>query len=281
MSEGLELAKRALENRQRIDALHKEIRKAREATETETRRLLYDDYGPKIRTLEAERDAALSEVRKAGGEAVEVKEAIITTLSEPVHQVQRILEFLRLDTKQDLNITDEEVKQPERYGKAYRENLGLVLDDPYLKVRLFILQNDKPVNKYMLALIGKCLFDNGLGDRPLLKLGDHYSLSLASPYASAPQCILRESASAKDLQTWWESHGLSKVPWLKDYLAVKAEYEHILAHYQVKDFHEFLTQTCPQCGYFNTIFESYYLRRGEVMTCPRDKTPMVEVAHEV
>jgi rubrerythrin len=279
---GKKLAKIALENRQKADSLYEEMEKIREDTGNERTRLMYDVYRPKIRAIEEERDEACEKVKKTGESVIIEKRETITKLMEPVNQVKRILEFLRLDTKQDLNITDDDVKQYDRYGEKYRENLGLVYDDTYLKVRLFIMENEKPKNKYMLVIIGKCLFDNGLGDRPLLKLPHSYGLNLSSPWGSAPQDILKESSSVKELKAWWKAKGFpnlsfARVQWLNDYLAVKEEYENILANYKLNEFREFLTYKCPACGYFHTIFESYYLRDGEVITCPRDQIAMKDV----
>jgi hypothetical protein len=278
---GKQLAILAMENRKMVNVMDKELDELRTATDNETRRLQYDVYQPKVRAIE---DECRQEIEKVKADALakhNAKVLDVRTLMEPVKKVERILEFFRLDTRVPIDIADEDVKQNDRYKTRYRENLGLVFDDPFLKVRLFVMENDKPTNKYMLVLIGRCLFDTGLGDRPLLKLPRDYGLSISEPWASSPQQILKEAASVKELHTWWTARGFSKVPWVVDYVAVRAEYEHILKNYRVTDFNDFLTWMCPECGYFHTIFESYYQREGEVMTCHRcdKKTPMLEVKH--
>ena len=278
---GKELAKVAIENKAKAEQFYKDIQAIRSETETESRRLQYDVYRPKVQALEEECRNAIAKVQAAGKVTEDEIDKQAHELMEPVRKVERILEFFRLDTRVPIDITDEDVKISDRYKERYRENLGLVFDDPFLKVRLFVLENDKPKNKYILVLIGRCLFDTGLGDRPLLKLPRDYGLSISEPWGSAPQHILKEAATVKELHTYWTSHGFSKVPWVADYVAVRAEYEHILKTYRVTDFNDFLTWMCPECGYFHTIFESYYQREGEVMTCHRcdKKTPMLEVKH--
>jgi len=275
---GKELAQLALENKKQSEALGKDINELRDKTDIETRRLQYDVYQPKIRDIEEECRTEVKKVQDAALALHNLKVEQVKTLMIAVHTVERILEFFRLDTKQDLKTTDEDVKYSDRHQHYYRENLGVVFSDQYLEVRLFILQNDKPTNKYMLVLIGRCLFDNGLGDSPLLKLPRDYSINGAA-WGACPQQILKEASDVKDLHTWWTAHGFSKVNWLKDYLTVKSEYEHILKTYKVEDFKDFLTWMCPKCDYFNTVFESYYQRDGEVQTCPRceDKTPMAKL----
>lgn len=275
---GKELAQLAIDNRKKAAELYEDVQLIRSETETEVRRLQYDVYQPKIRDLSDECDREMQKVRDYNKALEDAKEKEAVGLMEPVNQVERILEYFRLDTKQDLNIKDEEIKTRESYKERYRENLGIVFSDPYLKVRLFILENDKPKNKYMLVLIGKCLFDNGLGDRPLLKLPRFYGID-GAPWASSPQEILKESSNADELKTWWISHGFSKVPWLKDYLSVSTEYNHIKRTYKIEDFRDFLTHTCPKCGYFRTVFESYVMRAGEIALCPRDDIALVEVKH--
>lgn len=278
---GKELAKIALDNRKRAETLDKELDELRTATDNETRRLQYDVYQPKIRTIEDECRKAIDNLKETALTKHNAKVEQVKTLLEPVRKVERILEFFRLDTRKPIDIADEDVKQNDRYKERYRENWGLVFDDPFLKVRAFIMENDKPKNKYIIVLIGRCLFDNGLGDRPLLKLPRDYGLSISEPWGSAPQEILKEAATVKELKAWWTSNGMRKVSWIQDYVAVRAEYEHILKTYRVTDFDDFLTWMCPECGYFQTIFERYHLSPGEVMTCHRcdKKTPMLEVKH--
>jgi len=274
---GKELAYIALGNRSHISILENETQELRDKTDKELRRLQYDIYQPKVRAIEAECQEELRKVKEAAQTQHNIKVEQVKILMEPVRQVERILEFFRLDTRVPINITNEDVKQNDRYKTRYRENLGLVFDDTFLKVRLFIMENDKPKNKYILVLIGRCLFDTGLGDRPVLKLTRDYGLSISEPWASAPQHILKEAATVKELHTYWTAHGFSKVPWLTEYLKVKAEYEYNLKNYRLEDFKDFITWFCPECGYFQTIFESYWLREGEVMTCPRceNKTQML------
>jgi archaellum component FlaC len=273
-TKGTALAQLAKNNRALVETLSKDQDELRDKTDAELRRLQYDVYQPKIHALNEECQALLNKVKEAAVKVHNLKVEQIKDLMAPVNQVERILEFFRSDTKQDLKTTDEIVSYPDRYKDRYRENLGVVFSDQYLEVRLFILQNDKPTNKYFLALIGKCLFDNGLGERPLLKLPRHYAVGNAQ-WGTAPQEVLKEAANVKDLHTWWLAHGFSKVAWLTDYLKVEAEYEHILKTYTLADFQDFITWFCPTCGYFNTVFESFRLWGDEKMTCPRDKTVML------
>lgn len=266
---GKTLAILAIENRKMVDVMDKELDELRSSTDNEVRRLQYDVYEPKIRAIQDECHQEIEKVKAAALAKHNAKVLDVSTLMEPVRKVERILEFFRLDTRKPIDITDEDVKQGDRYKERYRENLGLVFDDPFLKVRLFVMENDKPKNKYILVLIGRCLFDTGLGDRPLLKLPRDYGLSISEPWGSAPQHILKEAGTVKELHSYWTAHGFSKVPWVADYVAVRAEYEHILKTYRVTDFDDFLTFKCPECGYFYTTFDNYRQDPEAPLTCHR------------
>jgi hypothetical protein len=269
-TEGKKLAQMALENNRKADALGEEIREINDKTRDEMHRIQYDVYQPKIRALEKESQEAVQQVEDTGNKAAAVKQVEIVELMRPVQEVKRILDFLRLDTKEDLNILDSEITYPDRQLHYYRENLGLIYTDKYLNIRLFILQNDKPTNKYQLDLVGRCLFPEGL-----LKLPHDYGIS-GTPYHASPQQILREAPRVQDLRDWWAAHGLSKLEWLNEYLKVKEEYEHILKTYKLEDFGDFVTQLCPKCMYFHTIFDNYARYRNEVIKCPRCETPMLD-----
>jgi hypothetical protein len=265
----MKLAKLAFENNRKAEVLRTDIYQLRDKTRDEMHRIQYDVYRPKIEALEKESRDAVDQVKAAGDKVETVKEAQIKLLMIEVHHVERILDFLRLDTSQDLNILNTEIKYPDRQLHYYRENLGLIYTDKYLNVRLFVLQNDKPTNKYQLVIIGKCLFHEGL-----LKLPRDYGIT-GAPWHSSPQQILREAPDVRDLRDWWAAHGLSKLQWLTEYQKVKEEYETILQTYKVEDFGDFLTHLCPKCMYFHTIFESYHRLPNEVIKCPHCDTPML------
>lgn len=280
---GKELAQLARQNRKKVTILQGEIEAINTSTRDEVYHIQYNVFQPQIRELEQKCRDEMAKVANAGEALQGQKREEVKSLMEPVKQVERILEFLRIDTTQDLNITDEEIKPPERYRERYRENLGVVFNDPYLKIRLFILENDKPKNKYILVLIGKCLFDNGMGDRQLLKLPRDYGID-GAPWGSSPQHILKEAASVEDLKTWWHTNGFKKVTWLPDYLKVKAEYDHVKKTYRLDDFNDFLTFTCPACGNFYTVFDNYHQDSEAPLTCHRcssneSKSVMLEVKH--
>jgi hypothetical protein len=271
---GRELAQLATNNNKLVDILTKDLEELRDKTEKELRRVQYDVYEEKFRVLRNECDDALNKIKTTARALADVKVEQVKDLLVPVKKVERILEFFRMDTRPEITTTDQIIGYSDRHKGYYRENLGVIFSDPYLEVRLFILQNDKPVNKFYMALAGKCLFDNGMADRPLLKLPHDYGIDNAQ-WGACPQQILKEAANVEDLHKWWKATGLSKMIWLSIYLGVRAEYEFNMKCYKLEDFQEFITFFCPRCGYFHTIFEHWTQRPGELMMCPRDKTVMV------
>lgn len=273
-AEGRKLAQLASNNDKLATVLTADLIELRDKTDKELRRVQYDVYEEKFRVLRNECDDALKKIETTAQAVADVKVEQVKDLQVPVKKVERILEFFRIDTHQEIKTTDQIVGYYDRHKEYFRENLGVVFSDKYLEVRLFILQNEKPVNKFYMALAGKCLFDNGMADRPLLKLPHDYGIDNAQ-WGTCPQQILKEAATVDELHKWWKGTGLSKMIWLSVYLKVKAEYEFNLKSYKLEDFQDFISVFCPQCGYFHTTFENWTSRLGEVPTCPRDKTVMV------
>jgi hypothetical protein len=175
------------------------------------------------------------------------------------------MNFLRLYDR-DLNINDDEVKPSGRgYGPAKtKENLGFLFDDDYLKIKLYMVENEKPKNKYDLIALGRCRFDEDL-----LKLPRNSFYSFDIPWGNL-QTVVREFASVADLKTWLGTHR-DKIltDEIHEYLDVKADYLAALKEYTIDDFTELLRSRCPKCGYFTSVLDTYQPDK-----CPRDETPM-------
>ena len=120
-TKGTALAQLAKNNRALVETLSKDQDELRDKTDAELRRLQYDVYQPKIHALNEECQALLNKVKEAAVKVHNLKVEQIKDLMAPVNQVERILEFFRSDTKQDLKTTDEIVSYPDRYKDRYRQ----------------------------------------------------------------------------------------------------------------------------------------------------------------
>lgn len=266
-----ELANQANENLGKITLIHKERDSVRDAYEKEIYRIRYDVFRPKIDKIERERDKIIEEAHaKYEQKEAELKQDV-ETLAVVVTQVTRILDFLRLDAGQDLTINDDEVQPYRSYKDTVKENLGYIFDDDYLKIKLFIIENDKPKNKYALIALGHCLFHDGL-----LKLPHTYGVRARTPFRCYPELVIKDFPSVPELNNWLKLHRdnvLAEVT--GGYEQVKAEYLDIIKNYKVDDFQDLLVARC-NCDYFYTKLEHIGFR--EPVTCPRCNSTMTQLA---
>lgn len=257
----LTLVEQVQDNLAGISILRAETETLRVSTEQEVRRLVYDVYRPKIQQLEGVRDQATHEVQEKYEQARDRKQKEIEGLQVVINQVKRILDFLMVDTGKDLAIDDDDVKP---YRDRAKDSLGYLFDDDYLKIKLFIVENEKPKNKFSLIAMGRCLFGENLLD---LRRG--YGVPVHTSFGYNIEVVFRDMPSVAELQLWLEdSRRQPFIPGLiGDYEKVKAEYLDVIAKYTSQDFKELMTDLCA-CGYFYTIFESIH-RPNEAVNCPR------------
>lgn len=270
---GEELANQANENLGKINLIHQETNSVRDAYEKENYRIRYDVFRPKIAKIERERDKIIEEAHAN----YEQKEAELKQKAEAlaviVTQVERILDYLRLDTGKGLTINDDEVQPYRSYKDTVKENLGYIFDDAYLKIKLFMVENDKPKNKYSLIALGHCLFHDGL-----LNLPHAYGVHVRTPFGCYPELVIRDFPSVPELTNWLKLHRdniLAKVT--GEYEQVKTEYLDIIKTYKVDDFQELLVARCT-CGYFYTKLDNRSSR--DIVTCLRCNSPMTQLAEK-
>jgi len=264
----IEIGKQALDNMNYIKVLNEERDTIQEDTTKERRRLLYDVYEPVIREIEHARDIAVDKLKKEEDALVAGKDTEVKELYVVVARVKQILDYLRLDTGKKLTILADDIRvRVGYYGEApNKEDLGYFLDDTYLKVKLFIVQNNKPVNKYSLVALGKCLFPEYL-----LTLPYDYGLSLYTNHHYELNITIKDCPTVEQLKEWVNSHK-AKLNLVGEYEKVKEEYQNTLQNYKVADFQDFIMVECPCGKYYYTEFErDYYsliIRKNE-LRCPR------------
>jgi len=255
------LVEQVQDNSHKIETLRAETEALRVSTEDEVRRLVYDVYRPKIRQLEDERGQATQEIQEKYEQVRDLKQKEIDGLYVVVNQVKCILDFLRVDTGKDLAIDDDDVKP---YRDRAKENLGYLFDDAYLKIKLYIVENDKPKNKFSLIAMGRCLFGEHL-----LKLRREYSTGVHTWHGYNIEMGIRDMPSVAELQPWLTDSRRQQliISLTGDYEKVKAEYLDVIGKYTPEDFKELMTDHCG-CGYFYTIFDN--IRRSDKLApCPR------------
>ena len=255
------LVEQVLLNQDKAHVIQTEIDRCLKSTEDENYRLRYDLYAPKIRALEDERDHIMQGNTADYEKDRDLKQKEIEELYLVVNQVRRILTFLHLERPADMAINDDDVQT---YHEKQKVSLGYIYEDDYFRIKLFIVENDKPMNRYSLIALGRTIFTEDQ-----LKLTYGYGLFINIKKRCQLQEILREGPSVEHLLTWLkkqpESRLISKLK--GDYDEVKAAYQETIEQYQVDDFRELLTDLCT-CGNFLTTFDSMAYR-NDVQTCGR------------
>ncbi len=261
------LATQAIENLTRVKSLSGQIETIRQATNQERSRIHYDVYRAKIRELEHERDQMIEAVEVDSQAQINDRQAIIENLQTVIDHVSRILDFLRLDTTTDLSIADDDIKPYDRYDHRLKESLGYFFYDDYLKVKLFIIENDKPKNKYSFIALGKCLFYEDL-----LKLPKSYGLPCYTNGFYGLETVIKDFPSVAEAKNWLNKNKARLNFLLGDYDRVKKDYQDTIQNYEVDDFQELLIAHC-QCGYYYTEFERHHISfRDNTIECPRCKS---------
>lgn len=231
-----DIVKQALENKAKIAALREEGNAAHDALDNERKHLKYEVYEPKIRALRDECEERVHKAEEVAEAKDDEREARIQTLYGAVNKAGLIVHFLKLETK-DLGINDDEVNPEHRYGsQGYKEALGPLFEDDHLTIRLYILENSKPKNKFTLCALGKS--DIRLpGDDRLFPYEYGVPVILNPHYYPSLQAVLREGPSVEELKAWVAKNRDALVMRLTTkYKRVKIEYENARAAYKLEDF---------------------------------------------
>lgn len=269
-NDSAELVQAVLVNRRKLDELDDQRSALTEWERVEFSRITYDVYRPQITALKAKRDQEIEAVQAETKSKQDEISRQATELMQVHHRVKRILEFLKLDTAQSLDLSDVQA-----YRDRYLEDLGFIIDDKYLKIKLYIVGNSKPTNKFSLGAGGRCLFSEDM-----LKL-QSYGLDLTYRNRLSLEVAFKDGPTIAGLKEYLAKHRsrLLAVE-LQKYVEVKAEYEQAVGQYKLDDFAALITDKCPKCGVSLTVFDSWSRNRDGTVTCWKDQTPMERVVKD-
>lgn len=167
-------------------------------------------------------------------DADEVKQT--TPLINQRESVQRIVAFL--ETQEEFEPATFDNERRAREGK-FSEWQDWMHNDDFLKIRLSIVENDKPVNKYTARAHIKSVFYKGLIELPSSpkELGSFKTIDEAKAY------ILKKKGTLFQEET-------------KTLEALKLEYREVITAYKLSDFEELFEYYCSDCNAkFKTIPE--------------------------
>lgn len=150
--------------------------------------------------------------------------------AQHIEHVKRIVEFLEVQER-GINL---EMKCNDRIKEGYfREWQEWIHNDDYLKIRLKITENDKPVNKYTVSSVIKCVFYE-----PLIKLPDLWGGLEHGSFKTV------DDAKAFIVK----KKGKLFLDEIEKVEALKAEYLDIIGKYKLSYFEELFEYRCSTCS---------------------------------
>lgn len=257
MESASDLIRQVSNSKLRIAVLQEEEHTRRKQHVDEEQRVKYDVYQPQIRDLEHKRDEEISQLGAAYEKLQQGTQSEIEQHVSVVKVVESILNFLRIRPAVD-PIADDAIKS--HHVNGYAEALPHLFDTPHLKIRLFIVENGKPKNKYSLAALGNTSFQESL-----LKLERSYGCDF---YTVGNICFplevcLKDAPAVDALKAYLERTRPQILARLTgDYDGVEAEWEEVVASYKVEDFKDILVWRCG-CGYFSTTLDDDYTQKNK------------------
>lgn len=265
MESAAELIKQLNVSKDRVKALEAEGDTRREEHEKHVSHLRYEVYRDQIRELESKRDEEIKGLEETYESTVKSTTAEMQTAMSVVNRVERILDLLRVP-KRGLREIDETTISYYRYYRGeerkYKEALPYLYQGSRLQIRLFIVENKKPKNKYSLCALGDTVFSE-----ELLKLEHSYGCPFSTDQQFRLMSVIRDSADVQELKTYADRKRGDLLVRLKGrYDELEAEYEEVQKSYTPDDFLALIVSKCD-CGYFTTILDGHWDKGTH--PCPR------------
>ena len=187
-------------------------------------------YNDIIHKIEEEKDRLISSVEYEKDQYVEQKEREIEGLKQPIEEVDRKIKFLELAKtikETDVSIDDKEMGAYRDRG-LYRK--GFFFKDKYMNIKIYVAENDKPVNKYTLFACGNCAF----GD--FMDLPHGYGLPVHGDRGNIT-IIIKDLPTVEEINSYLEKNRKRVLKNLIGrYNVVKKEYLDVIRDYRLSDF---------------------------------------------
>lgn len=259
-----EIIKNYKNSEREIERISKERDRTAEKGKTEQADIT-GEYREKIRALENKRDKRVEGIEKILNAAWDQGEAEINELHKAIDRVERIAYFLAVDLNKDLTIKNTEVKA---YRDRFVKSVGYIFDDLLLKIKVFIVENDKPKNKYSLVAFGRSVFGE-----PAIEFPYSYGLPTNESANFCLRAHIMCFPTIGDGCTWLEKRrGNLFKKTIEEYRAIKKEHHETINTYTIADLEPIISHKCGKCGKFLTKRQAggWSLQDNK---CPRCNTP--------
>ena len=194
---------------------------------------IIEKYGDIIGKIKEEKHRLINDIKDDEGRYVEQKKREISSLDQPIEEVERKIKFLELAKTikdADVVIDDKEMDTYNTYRdkKLYRK--GVFFKDKYMNIKIYIAENDKPVNKYTLFAVGNCVF------KDFMDLPDYYGLPVHSDRGNI-KTVIQDLPTVEEINVYLEKNrkGILK-NLIGRYNVVKKEYLDTIRDYRLSDF---------------------------------------------
>jgi hypothetical protein len=287
MSKTQQLINEYTESQNKIQTITTQKKSLEKYRQDEIHALKYKVYGPQIDALQSRLNREVSELEQLSEKEQSQKTTEIKSLLEPQKKIERVLAFLKLRPEKVQPITKEMLTL--RHGKTL-EDLGLLINDEYLSISLFIVSNEKPVNCYSLVAMGHSLFYKYRLDYPFIitqiktdSTSWQNAVYVSGGNSPKLDLTIKTSSDIDSLKVWADKNR-SKIlkEFIEEYQKVKAEYLEVLANYTIEQFKPVLQVYCPKCGWFISKFEDYGQHWiNELKACENCGTPNISKIYHI
>lgn len=229
-------------SQKQIDDIYNHIEVVNVLSTKETHRLKYDIYRPQMDALRDAEFKAIQAVEKDRDEKVAKMKEDIKARQVVVDQVKRILTLFNVSSEDHAHSNalyryerhDEKGNYLSDARRVTIDPVGCLIDNAYLNIKVYLVENGKPKNKYCLYAVGHSIFagEHCLG---LDKFCYGYIRGVHE-VGSNVRSVLKEGPVAEDLLKWYEKN---KATLMADYIADhrKVEQDYVEAMELMKDIH--------------------------------------------
>lgn len=205
------------------EATNTEATKACRNNNIKYRDLIYElekEQADKERAIKDEQKQVIDKIRKDQEPFVMIRD-----------EFKKIVEYFLIIRKNNTTFKKPIVKDYIRGSKIVYEPFEVIIDDEYKTISAYIINNNKPVNKYTLAIIGNTVFN---GEVMELK----YDHSIPGTSNNANIAILIKSASSKENLIEWYLKKCSKqiTEMLNKFNIAQREYKEAKRLYKEKEW---------------------------------------------
>lgn len=230
-----EIVKEYLDSETRIRKI-KETHEAEEEAIRRKERKELDKIDHKMRDLRDEENNTRNKFSNQLENARKKRETAILPFADKIAKTACIMSLLEIaesfEPVKDIN--DGDVKQCEHYTNRFLEWQNYIHHDDFLKIRILIVENNKPKNKYSVMAYGRCAFTK----ENLIKLPYYYGGPSLNDYNNSFSIKIESGSYPSIDEAKKRSENAKKIfeSTIRDVELLEQEYRIVTQKYKLSDF---------------------------------------------